>query len=556
MPRRANCSRPDAWRRSLPANLFDTMRTRTRLFLFLLASCALLFFVGAAARQANVQPQRPSNKETVPTSSSQPATAVSDPALLNAINQLIEQSDTAQARWGVFVMSARDGRVLCSRDGERLFTPASNMKIFTTAVALDLLGEDYRWRTSVYAEKPLDAGGAIAGDLILYGRGAPDLDSKRDLTALANQLYERGLRQVRGNITGDASYFRGEAYGVGWQWNDLQWYYGAEPSALSIDENSVEVTLGPGNKIDGPASVFINPNDNYLHLTNNATTGARDAPTTVGITRELFANGLRVWGEFPTGGRSFSAFLSVYDPALRAASLFKQALNARGIRVEGDARSRDARTSAADKFNPDKASELAYVESATLAEIVRKTNKESNNLFAELISRTLGKEKGAVAPDPDERKNRARGDDEAGPAIVKWWLSSHSIAANALAIHDGSGLSRLDLVSPESAARLLYVAAQSPWSKTFHDSLPNAGRDGTLAGRLTSLRDRLSAKTGSLTYDHSLSGYLTRDNNEVLVFSIICNDATGQSHPVRIIDAIAALIASDFRDGSVKTGEK
>ena len=521
-----------------------------------MASGALLFFAGAAARPAKVQPQRPSNKEGVPTSSSQSATVVSDPALLNAINQLIEQSDTAQARWGVFVMTAKDGRVLCSRDGERLFTPASNLKIFTTAVALDLLGEGYRWRTSVYAEKPVDAGGTLDGDLILYGRGAPDLDSKRDLTALANQLYERGLRQVRGNVIGEASHFRGEAYGVGWQWNDLQWYYGAEPSALSIDENSIEVTLGPGNKIDGPASVFINPNDNYLHLTNSATTGARDAPTTVGITRELSANGLRVWGEFPTGGRSFSAFLSVYNPALRAATLFKQALIKRGIRVDGDTHSRDARTSAADKFSPDKASELAYVESASLAEIVRKTNKESNNLFAELISRTLGKEKGTLAPDPDERKNRARGDDEAGPAVVKWWLSSHSIEAKVLAIHDGSGLSRLDLISPESAARLLSVAAHSPWSKTFRDSLPIAGRDGTLGGRLAQLRDRVSAKTGSLTYDHSLSGYLTRKDGQELVFSILCNDATNQAHAVRVLDAIATLLADNSDSGLIKTGEK
>ena len=160
-----------------------------------------------------------------------------------------------------------------------------------------------------------------------------------------------------------------------------------------------------------------------------------------------------------------------------------------------------------------------------------------------MISRTLGKERGPLAPDPDERKNRARGDDEAGTAVVNWWLSVHSISTAGLAIHDGSGLSRLDLISPESAARLLAVAAQSSWSRSFRDSLPIADRDGTLAGRLQSLRDRVSAKTGSLTYDHSLSGYVTTTNNEVLVFSIICNDATGQSHPVRTMDSIVEMLA-------------
>jgi D-alanyl-D-alanine carboxypeptidase/D-alanyl-D-alanine-endopeptidase (penicillin-binding protein 4) len=514
------------------------MLTRSRLIASLLLSSAILAFVFAAQRQPAA-----SDSEKNPSQAKPNSLVSSDRALLTAINETLEQSDSSQARWGVFVMSLNDGRVLCSRDGERLFTPASNMKIFTTAVALDLLGEGYRWRTSMYAEKPIDANGVLDGDLVLYGRGAPDLDSKRDLPALANQLYERGLRQVRGDLVGDKSYFRGESQGLGWQWNDLQWYYGAEPSALSVDENTVEVTLGPGNKISAPASVLITPNDNYFQVTNAATTADSDAPTTVGIVRDLSGNGLRVWGEFPSGGRSFSAFISVFDPALRAAKLLKQALIARGIKVEGQARSRDARSVKTDQFDPQKASELAYVESATLAEIVHQTNKESNNLFAELISRTLGKERGTLAPDPDERKNRARGDDEAGPAVVKWWLSTHGIPANVFAIHDGSGLSRLDLISPESAARLLAVAAQSPWAKSFHDSLPNAGRDGTLGGRLQSLRDRVSAKTGSLTYDHSLSGYLTTADNRVLVFSIICNDATGHSHPVKVIDSIVELLS-------------
>src|SRR5947209_3486056 len=208
------------------------MLMRPRLFVSLMASGAVLLFVVAATRQAKVKQEQPASKNVVPSSSTKEAAqALSDPALSSAINEVIQQGDAAQARWGVFVMSLNDSRVLCSRDGERLFTPASNMKIFTTAVALDLLGEDFRWRTSVYAEKQVDPAGTLDCDLVLYGRGAPDLTSKRDLVALANQVYERGLRRVGGNVIGDASYFRGEPYGVGWQWNDLQWYYGAEPSA-------------------------------------------------------------------------------------------------------------------------------------------------------------------------------------------------------------------------------------------------------------------------------------------------------------------------------------
>jgi D-alanyl-D-alanine carboxypeptidase/D-alanyl-D-alanine-endopeptidase (penicillin-binding protein 4) len=485
-----------------------------------------------------------------PVAQDQPTTRISntpaDLALARELDRTIDESASANARWGVFVMSMNDGRVIYSRNGDKLFTPASNMKIFTTAVALDLLGPDHRWRTSVYALTPWNDSGVIEGDLTLYGRGAPDLDSKNkdSLPALADLLYRRGVRHVRGNIIGDESYFRGNLYGDGWQWNDLQWYFGAEPSALSIDENTVEVTIAPANKPGGAANVIITPNDNYVRLTNSTKTADGDTPTTIGILRDLSSNDLRVWGEFPTRGRSFSAFLSIYNPARRAATLLKQALIARGIQVDGEPQNRDARGPDDKKFDLQKVIELASVESKSLSEIVRKTNKESNNLYAELILRTLGKDQGASAPDPDPRRNRTRGDDAVGIAVIQSWLNSHGIPAKALALHDGSGLSRLDLVTPESAARLLAVMAKSATFNVFRDSLPIAGRDGTLNGRLVSASGRILAKTGTLTYDHSLSGYALTAGGEVLAFSILCNDAAAQTRPVGTIDALARFLAA------------
>jgi len=472
--------------------------------------------------------------------------------LARQIDRAIDESEQTRARWGVFVMSMKDGRVLVSRDGDKLFTPASNMKIFTTAVALDLLDADYRWRTSVYADKQPDLSGVIDGNVTLYGRGAPDLDSQKGLASLADQLYHRGVRQVRGNIIGDDSYFRSELYGLGWQWNDLQWYFGAEPSALTIDENSVELTIAPANKVGTSATLTMNHGANYLHLTNHTMTAEHDATTTIGINRGLSDNQLLVWGDFPVGGRPFSAFLSVPKPALWAATLFKAALIARGIKVEGEVRSRDFRVAESDKFDPQKAFEIAQENSAVLSEIVRHTNKESDNLYAELILRTLGKERGASAPDPDPRKNRERGDDEAGTAVVKAWLDRNGVDPDDLAIRDGSGLSRLDLVTPEATARLLVAIARTNSATTFRDSLPIAGRDGTLGGRLSRAAGRVFAKTGTLTYDHSLSGYAVTPTNEILAFSIFCNDATNRTNPIRIIDQIAGLIAERESPPSAK----
>jgi D-alanyl-D-alanine carboxypeptidase/D-alanyl-D-alanine-endopeptidase (penicillin-binding protein 4) len=482
------------------------------------------------------------SKNPAPSASNAPA----DLALAQEIDRAIDESDLAQARWGVFVVSMSDGRVLYSRNGDKLFTPASNMKIYTTAAALDLLGADYQWRTSVYAGKQPDSNGLIDGDLTLYGRGDPGLDSSRKdgLPALALQLRERGVRRVRGNVIGDESYFRGEMYGLGWQWNDVQWYFGAEPSALTIDANAIELTIAPGSKFGNAATVKLQCENRYFHLTNNTTTGERAAPTSIGINRGLSDNEIRVWGEFPTGGRGFTAYLSVYNPALWSATLFKGALLAQGITVDGEPRSRDFRSAEAEKFDPQKAFEIVFAEGRTLGEIVHQTNKESNNLYAELILRTLGKERGSLAPDPDPRKNRERGDDEAGVAVVKSWLDRNSIPTNGLAIRDGSGLSRLDLVTPEATARLLVAITKTNSAAVFHDSLPIAGRDGTLKPRLLSEAGKVFAKTGSLTYDHSLSGYATTQNSEGLAFSIFCNDATGHTDPVRLIDEIARLLVA------------
>ena len=524
-------------------------RKATLLFLIVLIAASI------SVRLLNGQPKRAEEIKASPAPAKQstPESSVVKPAgdavLAAEIDRILGSTDTQQARFGIFVTSLSDGRAIYSHDSDKLFVPASNMKVYTTAVSLDLLGADYRWRTSVYGDKP-DANGVIKGEVRLYGRGAPDLIAKPkgdapSITKFADQLYQSGVREIRGNVIGDASYFRGDLFGLGWQWNDLQWYFGAEPSALSVNENSVEVTIAPSNKKGSAAGVVVTPNENYVHLTNNANTADGDAPTTIGLIRDLSSNEIRVWGDFPVTGHAFSAFLSVHDPALWAATLFKQALISRGIKVGGDVRSRDFRIAENEKFDPQKSSELVYQDSEPLGEIVHRTNKESNNLFAELLLRTVGKERGSMAPDPDPKKNQSRGDDQAGTAVVKAWLQQKGISPSAIELRDGSGLSRLDLITPEVTARLLVAIAKTAGATTFHDSLPVAGRDGTLSSRLKRYEGRIFAKTGTLTYVHSLSGYATTSTGEILVFSILCNDATADRQTLAVIDEIAGAIA-DF----------
>ena len=469
--------------------------------------------------------------------------------LARRIDVAIDESDLAGARWGICVISMTDGSILYARNGDKLFTPASNMKIYTTGVALDLLGADYRWRTSVYANAQPDTNGRVPGDLILYGRGAPDLvleskdDNRGSLARLADDLYGRGVRSVSGNVIGDESYFRGDSLGDGWQWTDLQWYYAAEASALSINGNEVEVNFVPAGTAAEPSVVRTSDTESYVTVQNRMALRDRSGPATIGLHRGLSDNNVEVWGEFAPGSKGFGARLSVHQPALWAAKLFVRALKTRGIQVEGQTQVRDSRVPPNQRFDPTHSHELAFVQSQPLSEIAKKTNKESINLYAELILRTLGRERGEMAALPPEA-GRERGDDEAGLAVIRIWLARAGIAGNRLALHDGSGLSRLDLVTPETSAQLLYSLSKTASGPIFKESLPIAGRDGTLAGRLKTMADKVSAKTGTLTYDNSLSGYLTTSMGQPFTFSIMCNDQTDRAQSNPLIDKIVALLGA------------
>ena len=522
----------------------------------------LLLFVLGIAGTATVL--RGAKDKTVPRKSdkesAQPQPA-NDDELARLLNSAIDSSEFAGARWGVYVVSANDGRVVYSRNADRLFTPASNMKIYTTAVALDLLGSDFRWRTSVYAGKQPDANGVVEGDLVLYGRGAPDLTSRSgkdkpaSLAQLADELYQRGVRRVRGNVIGDESYFRGEPLGDGWLWTDVQWYFGAEPSALSIDNNEVAVEIQPSEKSSQPPIAKLSRDQGDLKITSAFATVKAGERLKVGIQRGLSDNNVHVWGEFPEGSRGFGARLSVHRPARLAAELFSTALKAHGIAVDGEPRTRDFRVPPEQRFDPARAIELASLSSQTLAEIVKATNKESINLYAELILRTLGRERRALVAGSEDQ-SRERGDDEAGVAVVRLWLERAGVNTKDLALHDGSGLSRLDLVTPESTVGLLRAIMKTNSAATFRDSLPRSGTDGTLGGRLSRYKDQVIAKTGALTYDNSLSGFLLVPEGEDLAFSIMANDQTGRASSIRLIDQIVGIMADYSSSKTAKSGKK
>lgn len=539
--------------------MFNFTKDRLRFSVFFIAS---IFFIFSGCRAISQQAANPSSApgseqrvlpDSLQADFSVPQTNFNlanplvisqkpdDVATCDKINRTIDESPYQNARWGFFAVSLRDGRVVCSRDGRKLFNPASIEKTLTAIVALDKLGADFRWKTFVYSDKPLDANGTLDGDLILYGNGAPDFDSAA-LENLVAQLQAKGLKKINGKIIGDESYFRGDNIGDGWTWNELQWYYGAEASALSFNENQGFVNIENG--------IGKSSND-YLHVT----VGAESAPTnssnspkleTGGIKRGLEDNEFYVWGT----SKNFGAKVAVHNPAQLAAKTLKESLQKKGITVEGEVQSRDWKSK--DKLDAAKAVELASVESSTLGEIVKKMNKHSINLYGELILRTIGKKFSDTVPDNIQLPQNVRGDDITGAAIVKKWMMEHNAATDEIEIHDGSGLSRTDFITPEVFAKAFIYAAQSPYAKVFTDSLPIGGTDGTLGGRFGNVKGKVIAKTGTVTFVNSLAGYAVDKNGEVFTFAVISNNNTRQKGVLNVLDKTVMLLMG----ANTETNEK
>jgi len=448
-----------------------------------------------------------------------------DVARCEKINKTIEESEFANARWGVITISLKDGRVVCEKEARKLFNPASIQKILISIVALDKLGAEFRWQTKILSGKEIE-NGILDGDITVYGQGAPDFDEV-GLEDLANQLQAKGLKQVKGSVVGDESYFKGDDIGDGWTWNDLQWHYGAEAGALTFRENQANVFMKDGKPISST---------DYLQVQSELEPKQAGKTEAFGIKRGLADNQVYIWGN----GEKASGRLAVHNSSLWAAKNLKALLERKGIAVDGETKSVDWKSK--DRLNVENAVELAVVESKTLAEIVQKMNKRSLNIYAELLLRTVGKRFGDTAPDESRQITEVRGDDSAGASLVKKFLRENKVATDEIQIRDGSGLSRLDFVTPEAFGRALIYAAQSKFADVFIGSLPIAATDGTLGGRLGKAKGKILAKTGSITFVNSLAGYAQAADGEILTFAVISNNVTRKSDSSRVIDSIATIL--------------
>jgi D-alanyl-D-alanine carboxypeptidase/D-alanyl-D-alanine-endopeptidase (penicillin-binding protein 4) len=471
------------------------------------------------------------------------------------ISEILRNPELASAQMAVKIASLDTGRTLFVENGEKLLHPASNMKIYTVSAALDRLSPDFRFKTSAYALAAPDATGTIRGDLIIYGRGDPSFaasfnngDYYKAIDDFAARIVAAGVRRVEGNIVGDESYFTGSHLGYGWEWDDLQWYYGAEVSALTVNDNSLDLFVRPGQNIGSQAVISTGPVTPLVTIINHVTTGARGTRRNITVVRPLGTNTLEVSGSVPLGldatDKGNVGSVAITNPALLFVYMLRSSLAAKGVTITGQSLVIDAHGRNGQPLQTSSLVEISSVQSPPLSVIAAQTLKPSQNLYTELILRSLGK---FVAPNGTASSAERTTTDD-GIEAVKTFLRGAGIEPRSqVVMADGSGLSRHDYITANATLQLLTYMSTHRYASVFRDALPIAGVDGTLKSRMrgTPAAGNLRAKTGTINGVASLSGYVTTAAGERLVFSIILNNYPEESSSRRsFIDAIAVLLAS------------
>ncbi|TAM57759.1 MAG: D-alanyl-D-alanine carboxypeptidase/D-alanyl-D-alanine-endopeptidase [Rhodanobacter sp.] len=476
------------------------------------------------------------------------ATGVAGTAALAAqIDAQINQPRFAAARWGIAVASLDSGRLLYAHHADQLLQPASTAKLFTAAVSLAVLGPEYRIPTRLLGHGHIRHG-RLDGPLVLYGMGDPTLGTAGSADwadRLAGQLATRGVRLVRGDLVADDSYFASPPFGSGWEAGDLQDGFAAPPSALSVQENVVAITVSPGVRAGLPASLDFAPADATPPLLGQLTTSAAHSQSDINLYRAPGDAGLHAFGTIALDSPPQHFKLAVPDPALLAGRQLRRALARQGIRVSGELRvlhwpQDDAALLA-------HADTLAEVLSPPLLEILQRGLKRSQNLYLQNLLLDVGACTQATAV--PAAATGFKSTEAWGIKALHALLAKIGIPPAASLLDDGAGLSRSDLVTPNALVRLLEYLAAQPYAARLREALPIAGRDGTLINRMrgTTAENNVHAKTGSMTYVHSLAGYVTAADGERLVFAIMLDNDDPPAQGPRAssdVDAIAVLLAN------------
>jgi len=520
---------------------------------FLSTACALLLtllsFPLSSFSQAPTS--RPPLTKASTTPSLKPKKARPDPAtrkFSDRVDALFSAPPVSKGEWGILILDASSGSTLFELNADKYFVPASNMKLFTTALALAKLGPDYRFHTTLETRGALSSDGILSGDLYLVGRGDPNLSNRkfpyelkeefdgppeRALAELADALLAKGVKQITGDIVGDDSYFPREPYPSGWEIDDMVWEYGAAVSAIVVDDNTVTLTLTAGDAAGAPVQAAVSPATPDFLVQNEVITSAPEIKSDLTLTREPDSNLVVIRGTLPAHSTSRKLILAIHQPALHAAALLRSLLLQRGVKIDGTTRAMHVPEPAASTPR----AVLAEHVSIPLADSLKLVNKISQNLHTEMLLRAAAR-KTALWNTPED--------------LMKFpadFYAAAGIPPGDVIQTDASGLSRHDLVTPRAIVALLNYAQSQPWFAPYFASLPVAGIDGTLETFMknTVSAGRIHAKTGSVEHVRARSGYADTLAGRRLIFSFMSNNQGGKNHEASdTLDALCLAMMEEF----------
>ena len=461
------------------------------------------------------------------------------------IDSMVKAPEFRTALWGILIVDPEKHDTLYSHNAAKLFIPASNQKLVSSSVMLEQLGPDYRFRTTFAAHGTI-ANGTLSGDLAVIGRGDPTMsdrmmngDAMTGIRAIADSLFQRGIRRVTGNVVAAGDAMPGPVAGATWPWDGLDAASFAGVDELLFNEGLSVLRVRAGANIGDPAVVETRPAKTFPNVRVTATTIAPDTVTAalgtgrggrggrgtrVSAYHDTLTSAVVVRGQIALGDSAMISFPQ-HDPNTAFVAALTEALGERGITVD--------RQTTQWTQNP-QVDSLFTVLSVPLKEIMPAIMKPSQNQIAEVFLRTLGLERAGV------------GTADSGRRVVERQFAAWKIPSDAFVVRDGSGLSRNDLISPEAIVSILEVMRHSPNFQVFYDALPIAGVDGTIRTRMrdTPAQGNLHAKTGTLSMVRSLSGYVRTADGRLLEFSMLCNNwTTPQASVDRVQDAIGAALA-------------
>jgi D-alanyl-D-alanine carboxypeptidase/D-alanyl-D-alanine-endopeptidase (penicillin-binding protein 4) len=486
--------------------------------------------------------------------------------LQQRLREHIAQPRFTAAVFGVKVVSLDTGKTLFENDATKLLSPASNCKLYTMAMALDKLGGDYRIKTSLYSTVKPDKRGNLKGDLIIYGRGDPGFNLKagegdifRTLQPLVAVLTNAGVRRISGDLIGDESFIVGSPFGSGWVWDDLNYYYGAEISALTINDNTLEVSVKPGAKVGAPCQLAVSPATSYVVFSNRTQTVAAKSRRDLNFYRPLGQNVIYVTGQMPLDQTNHTTDVTMSKPAGLFIKLFKTALMRNGIKVTGKTRTVNWQDRQGQPLDSSKLIELGAVESQPMRELNKAVQKPSQNLYTDLMLAHVGAlEREKLLAEiqtrnpspPEETVVGIVSAEDYGIRELEKFVAKAGIAPGNFWFEEGSGLSRANLVTPNATIALLKFMSKHAEAQSYHDALPIAGKDGTLRNRLKGTRaeGNVHAKTGTLRWASSTSGYVTTAAGEKLAFCLMLNRYSAPSAEFSAraeLDKVIVLLA-DF----------